>query len=122
GPIVGILSGIIAGGHRFLLDIGGFTSLACGLSTLVEGILSGLLKKRFENSSYRILFALISGFVAEVLQMIIILLVAKPYDAAVELVKVIGIPMVLANGIGIAVFIAITDSVLKGIEKEAAFQ
>src|SRR5690606_36458565 len=59
GPIVGILSGIIAGGHRFLLDIGGFTSLACGLSTLVEGILSGLLKKRFENSSYRILFALI---------------------------------------------------------------
>jgi two-component system sensor histidine kinase LytS len=122
GPMVGILSGIIAGGHRFLLDIGGFTSFACALSTFMEGIFSGLLKKRFENSPYRIIFALISGFIAEVFQMVIILLIAKPYDAALELVKVIGIPMVLANGIGIAVFIAITDSVLKGIEKEAAFQ
>src|SRR5690554_1549376 len=87
GPLVGFLSGIIAGGHRFLIDIGGFTALACSLSTLTEGVMAGLLKRKFENSPYKISFALISGAFAEVIQMIIILLVAKPFPAAVELVK-----------------------------------
>jgi len=31
GPFVGILSGIIAGGHRYLTDIGGFTAFACAV-------------------------------------------------------------------------------------------
>lgn len=122
GPLVGVLSGIIAGGHRFLIDIGGFTAFACAISTFSEGLMAGLLKKRIENSPYKILFALIAGFLAEVLQMIIILLFAKPYSDALNLVKIIGIPMILANGIGIAVFIAITESILKDIENEAAFQ
>lgn len=122
GPVVGVLSGIIAGGHRFLTDIGGFTAVACSLSTLSEGIMAGFLRKKFENSSYRILFALIAGAIAEVMQMIIILLVAKPFSEALYLVKVIGIPMIVANGAGIAVFIAITDSIFKEIENEAVYQ
>jgi len=122
GPLVGLLSGIIAGGHRFLIDIGGFTSLACAISTLSEGLLAGILIKKFEKSPYRFIFALIAGFVAEIMQMIIILLVAKPLSEALQLVKVIGIPMILANGIGIAVFIAITDSIFKEIENEAVYQ
>lgn len=122
GPLVGFLSGLIAGCHRYLIDIGGFTALACGLSTLTEGVMAGLLKKMFENSKYKISFALIAGAFAEVVQMIIILLVAKPYSAALELVKVIGIPMIVANGMGIAAFIAITDSIFKEIENEAVYQ
>ena len=54
--------------------------------------------------------------------MIIILLVAKPFTAALELVKIIGIPMIIANAIGIAVFIAITDGIFKEIENEAVYQ
>ena len=122
GPMVGILSGLIAGGHRYLMDIGGFTALACALSTISEGVMAGYLKKKFESSSYRIVYALVAGLTAEVMQMIIILAVAKPYSDALNLVMVIGLPMILANAMGIAGFIAITDSILKGIEKEAAFQ
>ncbi|WIV11953.1 sensor histidine kinase [Proteiniborus sp. MB09-C3] len=122
GPTVGLLSGIIAGGHRVLIDIGGFTSIACGISTLLEGIMAGVLRKKFEKSRYRIIFALIFGLLAEVMQMVIILTVAKPFSEALELVRVIGIPMILANGIGIAVFIAITDSIFKEIETESVYQ
>ena len=122
GPLVGFLSGLIAGGHRFLIDIGGFTALACSLSTLTEGIMAGVLKKKFENNPYKISFALIAGALAEVIQMIIILIVAKPFPAAIELVKIIGIPMIVANAIGIAVFIAITDGIFKEIENEAVYQ
>lgn len=122
GPFVGILSGIIAGGHRYLIDIGGFTAVACAVSTISEGILAGILKRRMERSSHRFTIALLAGFIAEIMQMGIILLVAKPYESALELVEIIGIPMILANGIGIAVFIAIVDSVLHGMEKEASYQ
>ena len=41
GPVVGIASGILAGSHRYLIDIGGFSALACGISTIIEGILAG---------------------------------------------------------------------------------
>ncbi len=122
GPLVGVLSGVIAGGHRFLIDIGGFTAVACGISTLSEGIMAGFLKRKFESSPYRITFALVFGAIAEVMQMIIILLVAKPFSEALNLVKIIGIPMIVANAIGIAVFIAITDSIFKEIENEAVYQ
>ncbi len=122
GPFVGILSGLIAGGHRFLIDIGGFTSLACAISTFIEGIMAGFLKKKMDRSENKLIFALCSGMLAEVMQMIIILIFAKPFDEALSLVKIIGIPMIIANGIGIAVFIAITDSVFKDLETASAYQ
>ncbi len=122
GPFVGILSGIIAGGHRYLIDIGGFTAFACALSTFAEGTMAGLLAKRMERYDNKLFFALITGMVAEVLQMIIILIFAKPFSEALSLVKVIGVPMTIANGIGIAVFIAITDSIIKDLESAAAHQ
>ena len=122
GPIVGIIAGIIAGGHRLLIDIGGFTALACAISTISEGVMAGFLRERFDKSNHRIIFALIAGFLAEVMQMIIILLVARPFSDAKDLVIVIGIPMIIANGIGIAIFIAIIDSIFKEIENEAVHQ
>lgn len=122
GPFVGVLSGIIAGGHRYLIDIGGFTAFACALSTLMEGIMAGFLKKRMEKYEDKLAFSLITGMAAEVLQMIIILIFAKPFSKALGLVKIIGIPMIITNGIGIAVFIAITDSIFKDLETAAAYQ
>lgn len=122
GPMVGILSGVIAGGHRFLIDIGGFTAFACAISTLSEGMMGGLLKEKLENTNYRVIFSLIGGFAAEIMQMIIILLVAKPFSDALDLILVIGIPMIIANGIGIAIFIAIIDGIFKEIENEAVYQ
>lgn len=122
GPVVGIASGILAGSHRYLIDIGGFSALACGISTIIEGILAGYFKKRFDNSKHKVLFAFIGGIVAEIIQMIIILIVAKPYNEALELVKIIGMPMIIANALGIAAFIFIVDSFMKEVEKEAAYQ
>lgn len=122
GPVVGIASGILAGSHRYLIDIGGFSALACGISTIIEGALAGYLKDRFDRSNHKILFAFIGGLVAEIIQMITILIVAKPYTEALELVKIIGMPMIIANALGIAAFIFIVDSFMKEVEKEAAYQ
>ncbi len=122
GPFVGALSGLIAGGHRFLIDIGGFTAFSCGLSTFTEGIMAGFLKRKIDKFNNKFLFALIAGMLAEVWQMIVILSFSKPFLEALELVKIIGIPMIVANGIGIAVCTSIVYGVFEDIENAEAYQ
>lgn len=122
GPIVGLGAGLIAGFHRWAIDIGGFTAVACSLSTIVEGLIGGIASKYIKNKKNNWIHAFILGVLSEVLQMIIILIIAKPYEAAVELVNIIWMPMVLFNPIGIALFVALIDGIYKDQEKEAAVQ
>ena len=122
GPVVGIITGLIAGMHRWAIDIGGFTSVACMASTIVEGCIAALLSRRFRQSENKWIFAFFAGIVAESIQMIIILIIARPFTAAVNLVSIIGIPMVLGNAIGISMFVAISESFFKEEERISAIQ
>jgi two-component system sensor histidine kinase LytS len=122
GPITGIIAGLIAGLHRYLIDIGGFTAVSCGISTTVEGLLAGLLSTQFYKAKDKVTFAVAVGIVAEVLQMAIILLVAKPFSEAWHLVSIIGFPMIFMNSIGIGIFINIIENIKKVSELEGAFR
>ncbi|WP_273802695.1 LytS/YhcK type 5TM receptor domain-containing protein, partial [Proteus vulgaris] len=78
----------------------------------VEGLIGGLVHryymKRGEiNKIFNPVTASCATFVAELLQMLIILLLARPFDEAVELVRSIVAPMLVANTIGAAMFIRI---------------
>lgn len=120
GPLVGLASGVLAGAHRYAL--GGFTASACALATAWEGLLAGLMAYYwFKGKSLSLWQVGFIGMVAEVSQMLIILLVAKPFSQAWELVEIIGIPMILANSAGLAIFFAILDSVIRR-EQEAVAQ
>lgn len=115
---IGLGAGLIAGLHRFTL--GGFTSLACGLATILAGLLASLFHKKNEKVSFSA--ALLMGALAESLQMLIILLLSRPFEQAVSLVGYIGVPMIVANGIGCALFLLIIRSVLNEEERIAALQ
>src|SRR4030043_698291 len=43
GPLVGLGAGLIGGLHRYFL--GGFVAVPCGLSTVIAGLLGGLIYK-----------------------------------------------------------------------------
>lgn len=122
GPLVGFASGVIAGSHRFAIDIGGFTSVACGIATVVEGIIGGVLYNKIKKKQFDFFAALITGITVEVVQMIIILLIARPFAAAYSLVNIIAIPMILANSIGLAIFVELLSTLSKEQEKAAASQ
>jgi len=122
GPLAGVLAGLIAGFHRWAIDIGGFTAFACMLSTILEGLLGGLLSKRLERVEEKWFFALVAGAIAEIMQMVIILLIVKPFYEALELVMIIAIPMIGANAIAIGIFIAIINSIKKEEDRVAANQ
>ncbi|KGX90638.1 sensor histidine kinase [Pontibacillus marinus] len=118
GYRIGVGSGLIAGLHRF--SLGGFTGFACGISAVVAGLISGFFHKK--NKQLKLKTALLVGALAETVQMLIILGVAKPFTMAWELVQEIGLPMIIANGVGSALFLLIIRNVLAEEEKAGAIQ
>ncbi|MCM3090599.1 MULTISPECIES: sensor histidine kinase [unclassified Cytobacillus] len=117
GPKVGIGAGIIAGFHRFTL--GGFTGIACGLASIVAGLLAGFFRRK--NEHVKLSSAFFIGAAAEAVQMLIILGISRPMEKAVALVEMIGIPMIIANGLGSALFLLIIKNVINEEEKAGAF-
>ena len=120
GPAMGFLAGLIAGGHRFML--GGFTAVACAVANLSEGLLAGYVHRRFAGGPVPWWAALLAGMVGEIMQMLIILLLARPFEAAMGLVEQIAMPMIVANSIGIAIFMLIIKSVFEVQERAGAEQ
>ncbi|ROS04987.1 signal transduction histidine kinase LytS [Sinobacterium caligoides] len=109
GPITGFLVGLTGGLHRY--SMGGFTDLACAISTIVEGLGAGIVSYYLKKSGrgeliYTPRLVFLVTFVAELLQMSIILLVAQPFDEAWQLVEQIAVPMLLINSIGAALFMS----------------
>ncbi|WKS81382.1 LytS/YhcK type 5TM receptor domain-containing protein [Edwardsiella tarda] len=110
GPSVGFLVGLTGGLHRY--SMGGMTALACMISTVVEGLVGGLLHRQMlRHHRLDLLFTpWVVGAIAllaELLQMGIILLIARPFWEAEELVEHIALPMMITNSIGAAMFMRI---------------
>lgn len=110
GPSVGFFVGLTGGLHRY--SMGGMTATACMLSTIAEGLIGGFLhsylvrRNRMDLLFQPLMVAAIT-LLAEVLQMLIILIVARPFSQALHLVNDIALPMMIANTIGAAMFMRI---------------
>lgn len=122
GPLVGMGAAAIGAVHRFFYDPTGFTSLACTVSTLFEGALGSvmwLIFKRRNRKQNPLSLFLITAF-AECFQMIFILLIAKPFSDALALVKVIAVPMIAVNSLGMILFFSVFDEVFTSQDLLAA--
>lgn len=118
GYRVGIGAGIIAGLHR--MTLGGFTDFACSLSTIIAGVVAGAIYRKGKNAKPIVAFGI--TVLAETTQMGLILLFSKPFLKALSLVEVIGLPMILANGLGAALFMLIVHHVMNEEERVTAQQ
>ena len=123
GPFVGFAVGLTGGIHRY--SMGGFTDVACAISTTAEGLLGGLVhlyyvRKGLVEKLFNPLLALIVLLIAEVMQMSIILLVAQPFEQALDLVETIALPMLIANSLGAALFMSIIQDRKTIYEKYSA--
>lgn len=107
GPLVGTGAGLIAGIHRMLIPEGRFTAIACGISTILAGLIGGLSKKYIDEKQKKWLYGLFIGMIVECLQMIIILIISKPFDQALHVVKILFFPMTVINVLGITIFLMI---------------
>ena len=120
GPLMGGGAGLISGIHRW--SMGGFTGFSCGLSTFSAGIIAGVVRILLKNTDSNWKIGLYTGIFTESLQMAIILGVAKPFTAALALVKIIGLPMIIVNSIGIGIFMLIVRNVQEEEKRYGAIQ
>jgi len=119
GPLVGGLVGLTGGLHRY--SMGGMTALSCMFSTFIEGLLGGLvhsflIKRGRTDRVFNPFTAGAVTCVAELLQMVIILLIARPFESALHLVQSIAAPMMVTNTVGAALFMRIL------LDKRAMFE
>ena len=108
GPAVGLAVAITASIHRF--SFGGFTALSGSMGTTFDAILGSLLHLRYRDRpekmpDWRVALA-VTAF-GEIVHMGFVLLVSRPFDASFATVKVIGLPMILTNSIGVALFVIV---------------
>lgn len=121
GPFVGIVSGIIAGTHRLIYDLGGITSVPCAIATVLAGFTSVYIYKK-GNKYPKWVYGLVGGVIIESIEMFLILLLSKPYSQALLIVKSIYFPMSLTNAIGISILILLIQRIFKEKEEIAAKQ
>ena len=112
GPVVALIVGLVAGLHRFLIDINGFSTLACSISTVIGGIIAAVYSKQIKENKYRSTELFSLTFMVECLQMLIILLLARPFDNALVLVRNIFLPMTIFNSIGMVLFVGVFKNIV----------
>lgn len=118
GPVVSVIVGLVAGLHRYLIDINGFSTIACSVSTVIGGIIAAINSKRIKENNFKSTELFILTFAVECLQMLIILLIARPFNDAFLLVRNIFLPMTLFNSIGMVLFVGVFKSLITEQEQK----
>ena len=105
GPVIGIGAALIGGIHRYFYEAGQLTAAACAVSTMAEGMIGVFCSRYFHRGKWDNGMLFLLTAVTEVCQMLLILLIARPFSSALEVVKEIALPMIILNSCGMVVFI-----------------
>lgn len=120
GPWIGIITGIVSGVHRYLIDIGGVTSVPCLITSIIAGIASGFINLKVKKSQ-RWIYGIAAGMSCEVLTMLLILAMADPFTLGLDIVSKIGFPMI-ASEVNVGLIVLLVMSVEDEKEMIAAKQ
>ncbi|WP_148567868.1 sensor histidine kinase [Yersinia ruckeri] len=112
GPWVGIITGIIAGSHRYLIDIDGITSVPCLITSIIAGLMSGYINLKIKKERQWSM-GILGGMICESLTMLLVVLWAKPTALGIDIVSKIAIPMILG-----AVCIGLIVLLVQSVEDE----
>ncbi len=118
GPLGGLLAGVIASVHRFLVgSTASETTIrftwACIIATVTIGVSFGFLSWKFRDRMKKPWLALLLGIAAEVFHLSLVLLIVRPFDAALSIVKTIALPFILVNAVGFTLLIVMISYIEK---------
>ena len=121
GPFVGVISGLIAGLHRmFFFQGGDLTAFSCGVSTVIAGLIGGYSKAKLDSKKNKYFYGFLLGIFVEVIQMALILILARPFEEAYALVEIIFLPMTFLNALGIGMFLLFIQQIYDENENASA--
>jgi LytS/YehU family sensor histidine kinase len=106
GPVAGLIAGLMGGLHRY--TVGGATALPCTISTILIGVIAGLISTKLVGKLCLLKGAAV-GLVLEFGAMGLILLLVQPFDKAAGIVEQIAIPMIVANAAGLVLWLFLSN-------------
>ena len=110
GPLGGLLAGVIAGVHRFFVgskdsSTAQLVTYACIIATVCIGLMCGVLSRKFRDRLKKPWWAFLTGVVMEIFHLSLVLLIVKPFETALGIVKAIALPFILVNAGGFTLMI-----------------
>lgn len=120
GPWVGLVVGVVSGIHRYLIDIGGVTSIPCLITSIIAGLVSGYIHLRTPKAK-RWFIGILAGMACEALTMLLIIFMAQPTTLGNEIVSRIATPMILGQ-LNVGLIILLIQNVESEREGIAALQ
>ena len=105
GPVVGIGAGLIGGLQR--LAMGGWTAVPSALGAVAAGAAGGAVFLLYRRRVAPVWAAMLLAVFTESVLMGLNLLMAKPFDQALQLVQDVIVPMILVNAAGMGLFVFI---------------
>ena len=108
GPFVGLGAGLIGAAQR--LSMGGYTALPSALGTVAAGLAGGAAYLLLGRRVAPVWVAMLLAVFTESVLMGINLLIARPFDEVLALVKQVTVPMILVNAAGMGLFVFIVHN------------
>lgn len=94
----------------------------CALGTLLEGVTAGIVSTRLKDGVLKWRVAVLLGLIGESVHMGFVLALARPFDMAWAVVKLIGPPMIILNAIGAGCLVEMIRMVVRNRERRASIQ
>jgi sigma-B regulation protein RsbU (phosphoserine phosphatase) len=110
GPIVGLGAGLIGGLQRYF--IGGFVAVSSSSVTVLAGLVGGLIYLLRKGIFPRIWAVMLYAACVELFLMGFTLLISRPFDQTLEVVKQAALPMIIANAAGTGIFAFIIHNLI----------
>jgi LytS/YehU family sensor histidine kinase len=109
GPWVGLAVGLFGGVHRFFM--GGITNISCGLATICAGLIAGGFYMLNKGRPFKVWQGMLIAVLIEGFHGALTLLIARPFDQALEIVKLAIPAMAVANSLGIAIGLILSEHI-----------
>lgn len=115
GPVVGLGAGILGAVPRYFM--GGFTMPAAVISSVLVGVVSGLISQRYGTRGITTKIAFFTALTGEIILKSLVLSLAAPFEAALELEQKIALPTMAATCVATVFFISVVRHIFTEEEK-----
>jgi sigma-B regulation protein RsbU (phosphoserine phosphatase) len=120
GPVIGGVSGLIAGIHRFFM--GGTTACPCALAAIFAGVFSGVLYNMNRKHFIGVKWAILATIFIEIIHSSLILLMQQPIEDAIMSQSITLPARIITESIGIGLFSFTITDIIKSLKIRDAKQ
>ncbi|MEE9355808.1 MAG: LytS/YhcK type 5TM receptor domain-containing protein [Methylococcaceae bacterium] len=111
GPGLGLAVGFTSGLYRY--SLGGITAGACFIGTTYAGLIAGLvytfILKHRPGQRFNWAIALVTSCTVELINKALVYGAVRELDSGMALISEITVPMLIGNGLGVALFVSILN-------------